>query len=153
MVYRHRLALIAALPGVILVGCSPTSTHPTATPTPSQAPSAQPTEPPASSPTPPSPSPSNGVVACEGAMLRAHFIDFDGAAGAEGGCLVMLTVRLKPQSETSASCAASPGSSNATLDQSATDELLGLNWVSAPDVPASLVHLNSHRRRQVSYPI
>jgi hypothetical protein len=89
MVYRHPLALIAALAGVTLVGCSPTSTHPTATPTPSPAPSAHPTEPPASSPTPPSPSPSNGVVACEGAMLRAHFIDFDGAAGAEGGDIML----------------------------------------------------------------
>jgi hypothetical protein len=53
----------------------PTST-PTATPTPS--PSAS-----------PSPSPSYGVVACEGAILRAHFIDFDGAAGAEGGDIML----------------------------------------------------------------
>lgn len=56
----------------------PSPTVPTSTATPTPSPSAS-----------PSPSPSNGVVACEGATLRAHFIDFDGAAGSEGGDIML----------------------------------------------------------------
>jgi len=44
----------------------------------------------------PSPSPSDGVVACEGAMLRAHFIDVDGAAGSEGGDIMLENVGHAP---------------------------------------------------------